>query len=120
MANDPSREVLLSNTDEDDRPEFLLTDASLLSHISFACAYPTLKLGSVKALEDHDLPKLHRLETSAFNRDNIEEMWKNEKCTDEFGMGSNLRIFPKHVTRCAVSDFINMMARMSRPGLYDF
>ena len=87
MANNPSREVLLSNTDEDDRPEFLLTDASLLSHISFACAYPTLKLGSVKALEDHDLPKLHRLETSAFNRDNIEEMWKNEKCSGRMNLG---------------------------------
>ena len=116
MANNPSREILLSNTDEDDRPEFLLTDARLLSHKPFAWAYPTLKLGSIKALEDHGLPKLHRLETSAFNRDNIEEMWKNDKCTGRMNLGRALisEYFRSTLlARCAVSDF----STISRPGL---
>ena len=113
MANDPSREVLLSNTDEDDRPEFLLTDASLLSRISFAWAYPTLKLGSERPLEDHDLPKLHTFETSAFNRDKIEEMWKNEKRTGRMNLGRALiSEYFRSTLGAQFLMFINMMARI--------
>jgi ATP-binding cassette subfamily C (CFTR/MRP) protein 4 len=55
-----------------------LEDASLFSKICFSWVYPLLKLGAKRPLEEIDLNELCTLETSAYNKEKIENIWQQE------------------------------------------
>ena len=60
------------------RKESSLKNATLLSQICFSWAYPLLKLGAKRPLQEIDLDELDTLDTSAYNKSKIEEMWQQE------------------------------------------
>ncbi len=65
-----------------------IEDASFLSRCTFSYAYPLLKLGLQRPIEDKDLPNLHSLETSSNNRHLIESIWEAECKKDSPGTRS--------------------------------
>jgi len=94
------------------RPDPLLS-ASILSRLLFTWAYPLLKLGAQRPLEEIDLNDLNNLETSAFNRKKIEDMWQKEKMTKRKNLGRALFWDYLQSTRWAqVLLVINMTARI--------
>ena len=58
-----------------------IEDASFFSRFTFGYAFPLLKLGLERPIQDEDLPPLHQLESSDYNRRLIESLWEEEcKC----------------------------------------
>ena len=60
------------------RPSNPLDNATFLSRCSFSYAFPLLKLGKERPIEECDLPALDELETSTYNRHLIENIWDEE------------------------------------------
>jgi len=65
----------------DERPPNPLKDATLASTLLFDWAWPLLKLGSARPLEEADLPQVHPHDSSAYNRSYIDRIWK--QCQQE-------------------------------------
>jgi ATP-binding cassette subfamily C (CFTR/MRP) protein 4 len=62
------------------RPSNPLTDASLISKLTFRWAYaPLLKVGNERPLEESDLPELQEEDTSYYQRQHVEKLWKQTK-----------------------------------------
>lgn len=63
------------NVDErNERPANSLNDASFLSKLTYAWAWPLLKLGWQQALDEYDLPALQPHDKSVYNRSKIERL----------------------------------------------
>lgn len=65
----------------DERPRNPLEGASLFSRIFFLWAYPLVKLGNERPLEDSDLNALSNVDTSDFQRNHLETIWQKERQT---------------------------------------
>lgn len=59
-------------------PENPFEGAKFWSRLWFRWAYPIVRLGSKRPLEDMDLPRLLPNETSAYQRDYFERLWRDE------------------------------------------
>jgi ATP-binding cassette subfamily C (CFTR/MRP) protein 4 len=58
------------------RPPSPLKDATFFTQILFGWAWPLLKLGSSRPLEEIDLPDVHLLDSSAYNKSYMDQLWK--------------------------------------------
>ena len=56
-----------------------LEQASIWSRIFFLWAYPLVRLGKIRPLEDNDLPTLADVDSSDFQANHIQQIWKEEK-----------------------------------------
>jgi ATP-binding cassette subfamily C (CFTR/MRP) protein 4 len=62
-----------------ERPENPLLNASLFSKLCFMWPYPILKLGLERPLEDRDLADCIETDTSDYNRDYFNRIWREEQ-----------------------------------------
>lgn len=67
-------------------PSPLLGNVSTFQKILFGWAWPLLKLGSQRPLEESDLPHVHPIDSSAFNKEYISNLW-NASETPQQGLG---------------------------------
>ena len=59
-----------------------LIDASIPQKIFFGWAWPLLKLGSQRPLQEVDLPDVHPKDSSRYNREYIDKIWTRAKNSD--------------------------------------
>jgi len=72
------------------RPPCPLIDASIPQKLLFGWAWPLLKLGSQRPLQEVDLPNVHPMDSSRYNREYIDKIWKlanNHKDSDSNRLG---------------------------------
>ena len=56
-----------------------IEDANLFSHLLFSWAWPLLKVGNQKILEEEDLPEIHTRDSSSYNRLYIKRLWTSPR-----------------------------------------
>jgi ATP-binding cassette, subfamily C (CFTR/MRP), member 4 len=61
------------------RPQNMMQHASFLSRLFFMWPYPLLQLGLSRPLEEHDLPEIMKVDSSKYNGDYVDNLWKTEK-----------------------------------------
>ena len=66
------------NSTQDHIDRHPIEDASFFSRCTFGYAFPLLKLGLERPIQDEDLPPLHHLESSDYNRRLVESLWEEE------------------------------------------
>jgi hypothetical protein len=99
------------------RPPSPLKDASWCSQLYFGWAYPILKLGATRPLQEPDLPDLDPVDTSAYNRNKVEQIWETERRSkrDDKNLGRALfRDYLKSIWRAQLCLAANMMARIGQ------
>jgi ABC-type multidrug transport system fused ATPase/permease subunit len=57
----------------------MMASASRWSRLFFYWPYPLLKLGLQRPLEDRDLPEIMLHDTSRYNREYLQELWRRER-----------------------------------------
>ena len=67
-----------NDNDTQHRPPNLMSQASLLSRLFFQWAYPLLKRGMERPLQERDLPTVMERDSSAYNRDHFAALWQAE------------------------------------------
>ncbi|KAL3941127.1 MAG: hypothetical protein SGBAC_004466 [Bacillariaceae sp.] len=65
------------------RPPCPLIDASIPQRLLFGWAWPLLKLGSQRPLQENDLPTVHPKDSSRYNREYIDNLWKKAATDSE-------------------------------------
>jgi ATP-binding cassette subfamily C (CFTR/MRP) protein 4 len=63
----------------DDRAPNMMENASFLSRLLFRWPYPLLRLGLQRPLEDEDLPEIMKVDSSKYNCDYFNTIWKAEQ-----------------------------------------
>ncbi|CAJ1947895.1 unnamed protein product [Cylindrotheca closterium] len=64
-----------------------LIDASIPQKLLFGWAWPLLKLGSQRPLQEVDLPNVHPEDSSHYNRKYIDTLWTRARNSDNRGLG---------------------------------
>jgi hypothetical protein len=72
---------MTNDKDGASRPPNLLREAGFASKCFFAWAYPLMQLGCQRPLEEFDLPELDPLDTSSYNRIQLETLWEKTKAS---------------------------------------
>lgn len=68
-----------SSMDKTSRPPNLMANASFLSRMIFRWPYPLLQLGLQRPLQEEDLPEIMDVDSSEFNCNHFEKLWKQEQ-----------------------------------------
>jgi len=61
------------------RPPNMMENASLFSRLVFMWPYPLLRLGLTRPLEESDLPEIMKCDSSKYNSDYFDKIWKDEQ-----------------------------------------
>lgn len=96
-------------TNEEKRSE------GIISRFFFHSAFPILKLVSKRPLKETDLPELHKLEFSSYNRVIIEKIWDAEVKSGRKNLGRAL--FAEYITstwKTQLIAFINTIVRIGQ------
>lgn len=99
------------------RPKNALNDKNLgfVKKLSFSWIYPILELGSKMPLREIHIPEVHNLESSAFQRKHIENIWKKEIETKRKNLARAL--FVEYLTstwRVHLLALVNMFSRIGQ------
>ena len=65
--------------DQMSRPSNMMESASFLSRLLFRWPFPLLQVGLSRPLEEHDLPEILPVDSSKYNRDYFDKVWKAEQ-----------------------------------------
>lgn len=99
------------------RPQNALSsnNVGFFSRMSFTWIYPILELGSQRPLEEMDLPEVCNLESSAFNRAHIEDIWEKEKETKRENLARALLVeYLRSTWTVQLLALVNMFARIAQ------
>ena len=87
-------------------------DGGFDSRFFFHAAYPILKLGSQRPLQETDLPDLHEWDTVCYNRAKIENLWDIEVKSGRKNLGRALFAeYIKSTWKAQLFAFVNLVAR---------
>ncbi len=87
-------------------------DGGVVSRFFFHAAYPILKLGSQRPLQETDLPDLHEWDTVCYNRAKIENLWDIEVKSGRKNLGRALFAeYIKSTWKAQLLAFVNLVAR---------
>ena len=87
-------------------------DGGVVSRFFFHAAYPILKLGSRRPLQETDLPDLHERDTVCYNRAKIETLWDIEVKSGRKNLGRALFAeYIKSTWKAQLLAFVNLVAR---------
>eukprot|EP00980_Cylindrotheca_fusiformis_P019849 scaffold6966_cov112-Cylindrotheca_fusiformis.AAC.27 len=66
----------------------------LFQKLLFGWAWPLLKLGSTRPLEEMDLPEVHPLDSSVYNKEYISQLWQRQRnqCKNNIGNGTHSEV----------------------------
>jgi ATP-binding cassette subfamily C (CFTR/MRP) protein 4 len=82
-------DFLIQRTRASARTPSPLTNVNFFQQLLFGWAWPLLKLGSLRPLEEPDLPEVHPRDSSAYNKAYIRKLWKQEQ-HEQHGLGRAL------------------------------
>lgn len=68
-----------TDSDGKARPKNMMDGASFISRMFFNWPYPLLQLGLKRPLEERDLPEIREVDTSKYNGDYFDKLWKAEQ-----------------------------------------
>ena len=75
----PLQKAPCDRLDNMSRPSNMMESASFFSWLLFRWPYPLLQLGLSRPLEEHDLPEIMEADSSKFNGDYFDHIWKAEQ-----------------------------------------